>query len=148
MSLLDRFNLKILEELSHNGRIPVSQLAKLIGISKSPCQTRVKKLEQEGYIKGYKAILDHSKMGQEHVAFAQLRLSDTRADALEAFNDAVRTVPEVEECHMIASSFDYLVKIRTSDINTYRKVLGESLSSLPHVASTSTFVSMQAVKEQ
>jgi len=148
MSLLDRFNMKILEELSHNGRIPVSQLAKLVGISKSPCQARVKKLEQEGYIKGYKAILDHSKMGQEHVAFAQVSMSDTRAHALEAFNEAVRTVPEVEECYMIASSFDYLVKIRTNNINAYRKVLGESLSSLPHVASTSTFVSMQAVKEQ
>ena len=148
MSLLDRFNMKILEELSHNGRIPVSQLAKLVGISKSPCQARVKKLEQEGYIKGYKAILDHSKMGQEHVAFAQVSMSDTRAHALEAFNEAVKTVPEVEECYMIASSFDYLVKIRTNNINAYRKVLGESLSSLPHVASTSTFVSMQAVKEQ
>ncbi len=74
-------------------------------------------------------------------------LTDTREAALEEFNAAVRGIPEVEECHMIASSFDYLLKVRTPDIRRYRSVLGEKISSLPFVASTSTFVAMETVRE-
>lgn len=147
MRNLDRFNVAILNVLAKEGRLPISHLAKRVGISKSPCQARVKKLEDEGYILGYKALLNHSKIGQEQVAYAQVTMSDTRDPALRAFNEAVQRIPEIEECYMIAGSFDYLVKIRSADINAYRKILGESISSLPHVASTSTFVSMQPVKE-
>ena len=83
----------------------------------------------------------------DHVAFAEVKLSDTREAALKQFNAAVRAIPEVEECHMIASSFDYLLKVRTIDIRRYRIVLGEKISSLPHVASTSTFVAMETISE-
>jgi Lrp/AsnC family leucine-responsive transcriptional regulator len=83
----------------------------------------------------------------DHVAFAEVKLSDTRENALGEFNAAVRKIKEVEECHMIAGSFDYLLKVRTADIKKYRQVLGERISSLPHVASTSTFVVMQSVKD-
>jgi Lrp/AsnC family leucine-responsive transcriptional regulator len=76
-----------------------------------------------------------------------LRLSDTREQALQAFNAAVRDIPEVEECHMIAGGYDYLIKVRTSDIRDYRRVLSESVSRLPHVAATSTFVSMESVRD-
>ena len=86
------------------------------------------------------------KLGREHVAFTEVKLSDTRESALEAFNNAVRHVPEVEQCHMIAGQFDYLLKVRTSNITDYRKVLGD-ISTLPNVASTSTFVSMQSIKD-
>ena len=76
-----------------------------------------------------------------------MKLSDTRESALREFNAAVRRIPEVEECHMLASNFDYLLKVRTSDIRRYRMVLGEKISALPHVASTSTFVAMETVLE-
>jgi Lrp/AsnC family leucine-responsive transcriptional regulator len=81
------------------------------------------------------------------VAFVEVRLSDTREAALQAFNKAVMAVPEVEQCHMIASRFDYLLKVRTTDIQDYRRVLAEQISALPHVAGTSTYVAMEAVKE-
>ena len=81
------------------------------------------------------------------ITFTEVKLSDTREDALKQFNMAVRQIPEVEECHMIASSFDYLLKVRTPDIRRYRIVLGEKISSLPHVASTSTFVAMETICE-
>ena len=81
------------------------------------------------------------------MAFVEVRLSDTREKALQAFNKAVQTIPEVEQCHMIASNFDYLMKVRTRNIQEYRRIMGETLSSLPFVASTSTFVAMEAVKE-
>ena len=144
---LDRFDLAILDVVSTDGRIAVTALARRIGLSKSPTQTRLKRLEAQGYITGYQALLDPIRLGRAHVAFVQLRLSDTRERALEAFNRAVQAVPEIEQCHMIAGSFDYLLKIRTSDIQAYRRVLADQLSALPHVASSSTYVALEAVKE-
>jgi len=105
----------------------------------------VKRLEEDGVITGYRATLSASKLGVEHIAFLEVKLSDTREKALDAFNQAVRAIPEVEACHMIAGGFDYLIKVRTSDIFAYRQVLGEQLSRLPNVASTSTYISMQSV---
>jgi Lrp/AsnC family transcriptional regulator, leucine-responsive regulatory protein len=144
---LDTFDHAILRILAAEGRISATELARRIGLSKSPVQTRLKRLEETGVITGYHARLDPVRMGRAHVAFVEVRLSDTREAALQAFNRAVLAIPEVEECHMIASRFDYLIKVRTTDISDYRRVLAERLSALPHVASTSTYVAMEAVKE-
>jgi Lrp/AsnC family leucine-responsive transcriptional regulator len=146
-SQIDQFDRKIIDLLARDGRMTMTDLARHIGLSKTPCQVRVKRLIGDGYILGFRAIINHAKLGLDHIAFAEVKLSDTREHALEDFNRAVRLIPEVEECHMIASSFDYLLKVRTADIRRYRIVLGEKISSLPHVASTSTFVAMQAVRE-
>ncbi len=143
----DRFDSAILRILAAEGRIPVVELARRVGLSKSPVQARMKRLEETGVIAGYRAVLDPVKMGQAHVAFVEVRLSDTREAALQAFNRAVLAVPEIEQCHMIASRFDYLLKVRTSDIADYRRVLAERISALPHVAQTSTYVAMEAVKD-
>ncbi|WP_054007627.1 Lrp/AsnC family transcriptional regulator [Cypionkella psychrotolerans] len=144
---LDRFDHAILRELSMDGRISATELGRRIGLSKSPTQARMKRLEDGGVITGYRANLDPIRMRQAHVAFVEVRLSDTREAALQAFNKAVLAVPEVEQAHMIASRFDYLLKVRTTDIQDYRRVLAERISALPHVASTSTYVAMEAVKE-
>ena len=144
---LDRFDEAIIRILSTEGRISATELARRIGLSKSPTQARIKRLEESGVITGYRALLDPIRMGQAHVAFVEVRLSDTREAALQAFNKAILAVPEVEQCHMIASRFDYLLKVRTSDIQDYRRVLAERISGLPHVASTSTYVAMEAIKE-
>jgi Lrp/AsnC family transcriptional regulator, leucine-responsive regulatory protein len=146
--LLDDFDQAILRILRREGRISVTELAGRISLSKSPTQARLKRLERTGYITGYQAVIDHSLLGSDHVAFVEVKLSDTREAALRAFNTAVRATPEIEECHMIAGAFDYLLKVRSSDIQSYRAVLAERISTLPHVASTSTHVAMEAVKEQ
>lgn len=144
---LDGFDTAILRVLATEGRISATELARRIGLSKSPTQARMKRLEEAGVITGYAALLNPIRMGLAHVAFVEVRLSDTREAALQAFNRAVLAIPEVEQCHMIASRFDYLLKVRTADIQDYRRVLGEKLSALPHVASTSTYVAMESVKE-
>lgn len=144
---LDDFDRKILAILGREGRITYTDLASRVGLSKTPCQQRVRRLVNSGLITGFRAIVDPAKVGLDHVAFTEVKLSDTREEALKQFNDAVRQIPEVEECHMIASSFDYLLKVRTPDIRRYRIVLGEKISSLPHVASTSTFVAMETILE-
>lgn len=144
---MDDFDRKILAILRQDGRITFTDLAQHVGLSKTPCQQRVRRLVDKGVITGFAAIVDPAKVGLDHVAFAEVKLSDTREAALKQFNAAVRAIPEVEECHMIASSFDYLLKVRTIDIRRYRIVLGEKISSLPHVASTSTFVAMETISE-
>ena len=144
---LDDLDRKIITVLREDGRITVTDLARRVGMSKTPCQIRMRRLIGSGVIRGFRAVIDPAGLGLDHVAFAEVKLSDTREQALDEFNRAVRRIAEVEECHMIASSFDYLLKVRTADIRRYRAVLGEKISSLPHVASTSTFVAMETVKE-
>lgn len=144
---LDIWDRKILALLVENGRMTVTDLARCVGMSKTPCQVRMRRLIDTGVIRGFRAVVDPSKVGLDNVAFAEVKLSDTREQALEAFNNAVQHIAEVEECHMIAGSFDYLLKVRTTDVRRYRIVLGEKISGLPHVASTSTFMTMQTIKE-
>jgi Lrp/AsnC family leucine-responsive transcriptional regulator len=147
-SEMDSFDRKILDVMAIEGRISVTELARRIGLSKSPTQARLKRLEDSGVIRGYRALFDPIRLGRDHVAFVEVKLSDTRETALAAFNAAVTRVPEIEQCHLIAGSFDYLLKVRTSSMSSYRLVLAERISTLPHVANTSTYVAMQAVKEE
>ena len=135
---LDRFDRRILSALAQNGRLTITDLAQDIGLSKSPTQARLRRLEQSGVIKGYRALLDPIQLGLDHVAFVEVRLSDTREAALSAFNTAVATIGEIEQVHLIAGNFDYLMKIRTRNMADYRRVLGEQISRLPQFASTST----------
>ena len=144
---LDRFDLKIIEQLSNDGRLTITELAQRVGLSKSPCQVRLRRLCDEGYILGFRAVLNPAKLGQDHIAFAEVKLTSTTEVALQKFNRAVLEVPEIEQCHMIAGSFDYILKIRTQDMRAYRRVLGEVISALPYVGNTSTHVSMESVKE-
>ncbi len=146
MSELDKFDKAIIRELQKNSRISVTELAVVVGLSKTPCKIRMDRLENKGYILGYSILVDRAKLGESYVAFVQVTLSDTKTKALEAFNKAVRQIPEVEQCHMIASNFDYLLKVRTSNMVSYRKFLGETLSDLPFVMQSSTFVVMEEIK--
>lgn len=145
---IDQFDMKILRELSVNGRITVTELAGRVGLSKTPCLARMRRLEERRTITGYRAVIDPAKVGLGHIAFVEVKLANTTDKALNAFNAAVRELPEVEQCHMIAGGFDYLLKVRTGDIAAYRQVLGEKISALPHVAQSSTYVAMEAVKDE
>lgn len=142
---LDAIDQRILNVLAVDGRVSMTALGAHVGLSKTPVTARVKRLEALGIITGYRAELSASKLNLEHVAFLEVKLTDTREKSLLAFNEAIRAIPEVETCHMIAGGFDYLVKVRTRDIQAYRRVLGEQISQLPNLASTSTYVSMESV---
>ncbi|WP_375255406.1 Lrp/AsnC family transcriptional regulator [Yoonia sp.] len=145
---VDGFDRKILDILAMEGRISVTELARRIGLSKSPTQARLKRLEESRIIRGYRALYDPIRLGRDHVAFVEVKLTDTREAALAAFNAGVLRVAEIEQCHLIAGAFDYLLKVRTAGMTGYRAVLAEKISTLPHVANTSTYVAMQAVKEE
>ena len=147
MADLERIDQSIIRELQKNSRITVTELASRVGLSKTPCQVRMRRLEEHGYITGYTALVNQTKLGLSHIAFAQVTLNDTSSSALTAFNKAVQNVSAVEQCHMIAGNFDYLLKVRTRNMQEYRQVLGEEISALPHVLQTSTFVVMENVKD-
>lgn len=144
---LDRFDQAILTVLSTDGRVSVTELAQRIGLSKSPTQARLRRLEQSGVITGYRALFDPIRLGLDHVSFVEVRLRDTREAALAEFNSAVMKIPEIEQVHLIAGNFDYLMKVRTQSMNDYRIVMAEKISTLPYVSGTSTYVAMQAIKE-
>ena len=144
--MLDNYDHKILKLLQSDGRMTITELSDHIGLSKTPCLNRVRKLETKGYIRGYRAVINHDLVDNNHIAFVQIKMNDTKTQALNAFNSAIKEIPEVVQCHMMASHFDYLLKVRTDNMESYRKVLGEKISALPHVQNSSTFVVMEEVK--
>ena len=145
---LDAIDYKILAELTDNARLPVTELARRVGLSKTPVAQRIRHLEAIGLITGYRAILSPLRLGLTHVTYVEVNLSNTREQALQQFNAAVRAIPEVEECYLIAGRCDYLLKVRARDMADYRRIMAEKISVLPHVSNTSSHVSMEAVVEQ
>lgn len=145
---LDSIDRKILDQLLRDARLPVAELARRVGLSKTPVAQRIKHLEDSGLITGYRAMLSPIKLGLTHVTYVEIRLTDTREAALTKFNAMVRDIPEIEECYMIAGGFDYLLKVRSRDIEEYRHIMGEKISALPYVSATSSYVAMEAVVEQ
>lgn len=145
---LDAQDHKILAELTRNARVPIAELARRVGLSKTPVAQRIRHLEQIGLITGYRAVLSPLKLGLTHVTYVEVSMSDTREAALQQFNTAVRAILEIEECYMIAGGFDYLVKVRSRDMADFRRIMAEKISGLPHVSNTSSNVAMEAVVEQ
>ncbi|MCV6597912.1 MAG: Lrp/AsnC ligand binding domain-containing protein [Mangrovicoccus sp.] len=144
--MIDSIDQKILMELGAEARLTMTELAHRVGLSKTPVIARVKRLESEGYIEGYGARLNWSRLGRNHITYVELRMTTTREAALEEFRAAVLRVPEIVECAMIAGDFDYILKVRSRSIDDFRRCLGETISALPHVAATSTHVVMEQVK--
>jgi len=147
MKVIDLFDEKILNVIQQEGRIPVVDLASRISLSKSPCLQRLRRLERDGIIKEYRAILDSKKVGQSYLVFLQVKLESTTTDMLAQFNEAVKKVPGIQACHMVSGGFDYLLKVRTRDMESYRAMLGDAIANLPGVYQTSTFPVMEEVHD-
>jgi len=143
---LDRIDRLILKRLQANGRKSVSELAREVHLTTSPCLDRVRRLEQEGYIQGYAALLNPHHLGAGLLAFVQVQVDRTTPEVFEKFRASVESLEEVVECHMVAGAFDYLIKIRVADMEAYRKFLGERLANLREVAQTHTCVAVEEVK--
>jgi len=144
---LDQFDKKILSELQIEGRLAFSELAERVGLSKTPCLNRVRRLERSGVIRRYRADLDPARIEKAHIVYVQVSLSNTKRAALDTFNQAVQEISEIMSCHMMAGGYDYLLKVRTKDMPTYRQFLGDVLSMMPGVDKTSSFPVMEQVKE-
>jgi Lrp/AsnC family leucine-responsive transcriptional regulator len=146
MTALDRTDRRILALLQAEGRISTVELSERIGLSPTSTSERFKRLQREGVVQGFRAILDPQRLGLELLVFVEVSLDKTTPDAFQRFADAVRRAPEVLECHMVAGGFDYLVKTRVADMAAYRRFLGEILLALPGVKETRTYAVMEEVK--
>lgn len=144
---LDRTDKRILRELQQNGRISNVELARRVNLSATPCLERVRRLEHSGFIRDYVAILDPQRMDVSLLLYVEVTLDRTTPDVFERFKASIAARPEVQECHMVAGGFDYLIKVRVPDMQAYRAFLGEGLTAAPGVRETHTYVVMEEIKE-
>jgi Lrp/AsnC family leucine-responsive transcriptional regulator len=142
---LDRTDRRILALLQRDGRLPIAELARQVNLSSTPCQERVRRLERDGFIRGYAADLDPARLGGALIAFVEVQLDRTTPDVFNRFREGVIGLAPVQECHMVAGGFDYLLKVRTADMAAYRRFL-EDLAGLAGLAQTHTYVVMEEVK--
>lgn len=143
---LDATDKRILRVLQTDGRITNQDLAKQCNVSASACLDRLKRLRRDGYITGFAALLDPGKLERSLLIFIEVLLDRTTGDIFEEFAAAVRKLPDILECHMVAGGFDYLLKARMRDVAAYRKFLGETLVSMPGVRETRTYTVLEEVK--
>ncbi|MCY1520991.1 Leucine-responsive regulatory protein [compost metagenome] len=144
---LDRIDLKILDILQREGRISVTELADRISLSATPCSDRIKRMEREGVITGYHARVNPSALGKNLLVFLEIKLSAKSGDVFDKVKKELLYVPEVMECHLVSGDFDYLVKARLTEMNEYRRLLGEILKRLPASAESRSYVVMEEIKE-
>ncbi len=142
----DRIDKNILIELQKNGRISNIELSRKVGLSPTPCLERVRRLERNGVIQGYQAILDAESVGASLLVFVEITLEKTAQDVFSDFSEAVEKLDEILECHLVSGSFDYLLKTRVRNMSSYRKLLGDTLLKLPSVSASRTYVVMEEVK--
>ena len=143
---LDRIDIKILRALQEDGRIANLKLAETIGLSATAVLARVQRLTRDGYILGYEARLNPLKLGVGMLVFVEVLLDRTTHNVFEQFKAAVQAQPAIQECHMVAGGFDYLLKTRSADMNNYREFAGTVLWQLPGVRATRTYAVMEEVK--
>jgi len=143
---LDAIDRRILKELQDDGRITNVELAHRVGISAPPCLRRVRALEQAGYIKGYRALLDEKLLGYEVTVFAMVHLSSQAEADLLAFEAFVRAQPLVRECWMLSGEIDFILKCVAPDLRTFQAFVVE-LTAAPHVRNVKTSLTLKNSKD-
>lgn len=143
---IDRTDRRILDVLQRDGRISNLKLAEFVSLSPTAVLARVQRLSKDGYILGYEARLNPLQLGAGMLVFVEVLLDRTSANVFEQFRAAVQVRAEIMECHLVAGGFDYLLKIRTADMNSYRVFSGDVLWQLPGVRETRTYAVMEEVK--
>ena len=145
---LDSFNAAILQYLQEDGRMSNIELAKRVGLSPSACLRRVQDLEQRGILRGYRAIIDRKALGIDVVIFVMVGLSGhLRKDAL-AFEAAMDKASEVQECHNITGSIEYLLRIEVADLSAYKAFHADRLGTLSMVSTITSHIVLGASKDR
>lgn len=144
---LDRIDRRILRVLQQEGRIAFTELGERVGLSTTPCTERVRRMERDGVITGYHARVAPEAVGAGLLVFVEISLAYKSGDIFEEFRRAALRLPNVLECHLVSGHFDYLIKARISEMASYRKLLGSTLLTLPHVRESRSYIVMEEVKE-
>ncbi len=146
LARLDDIDWKILAELQGDGRMTNVELARRVGISAPPCLRRVRALEQAGFIRGYRGLLDEKSLGYEVTAFAMVHLSSQAEADLNEFEDYVRKQPLVRECWMLSGEIDFILKCVAPDLKTFQAFVG-ALTATPHVRNVKTSLTLRNSKD-
>ena len=142
---LDQTDRRILAVLQKKGRISNADLSEAVNLSASACHRRVQRLEEDGYISSYVALLDRRKMGLPTLVFVEITLSGQADDLLDAFEKAVSRIPDVLECHLMAGTADYILKIVAEDTEDFARIHRQHLSRLPGVAQMQSSFALRTV---
>jgi DNA-binding Lrp family transcriptional regulator len=148
MAVLDAIDRRLLAELQAEGRITNVDLASRVGLTAPPCLRRVRSLEIAGVIRGYHADLDASKLGYAITVFAMVSLKSQAEEDLRAFEDHIRQLPEVRECHMLNGEIDFILKIVSHDLQSFQEFLTSKLTPAPNVASVKTSLTIRTAKNE
>jgi Lrp/AsnC family leucine-responsive transcriptional regulator len=144
----DAIDQRILSALRANARLTVNELAIQVGLSPSPCWTRVKRLEQSGVIQGYVAVLDHRALGLPNTVFIEVTLDRHDEKVLERFGEALARVPEVLEAHLVTGDYDYLVKVAVAGTDHYERFLRETLYRIEGIRHSRSTFALRALKRE
>lgn len=144
---IDATDRRILGVLQKRGRISNAELAASVNLSASACHRRVQRLEAEGLIAGYAALLDARRMGRPTTVFVEITLSSQADELLDAFERAVRAIPDVMECHLMAGTADYLLKVVAEDTDDFARIHRQRLAKLPGVAQMHSSFSLRTVAQ-
>lgn len=145
---MDKFDERILQVLKRNGRISNVELSEQVGLSPSATLRRVQELEKSQLIKGYRAVLDNTQLGVGFIAYVSIGLASHRKQSQLEFEEHVRFVDEVVECHNITGANEYLLRVETKDLVSYKKFHADVLGECTHVQSISTMVVMDSPKDE
>lgn len=147
MNDLDEIDLRILRAVQKDGRMSNADLSEVVNLSQSACHRRVQRLESEGYIDGYVALLNSRKMGRRTTIFVEITLNGQADEVLDAFERAVLRVPEVLECHLMAGNADYLLKVVAADAEDFAQIHRRYLAKLPGVQTIQSSFSLRNVQQ-
>jgi Lrp/AsnC family leucine-responsive transcriptional regulator len=145
---MDAIDKKILRTLSRQGRLTNAELAEEVGLSPSPCWTRVKRLEQAGVIRGYAALLDQAALGLPDTVFIEVMMERHDEEHLRRFEAAVKDIPEILECHLVTGEYDYVIKAAVGGTVGYERLLRDRLYRLPGVRHTRTSFALRCLKQE
>lgn len=148
MKPLDSTNKKIIEILQKDSSITNADLAQKINLAPASTLERVRKLEKNGVIQKYVAIVNGEKIGMGTVVFVVVNMSEHSIETIKDFTEAVKKIPEILECHRLAGEKDYILKIVTDNIQSYEVFAFEKMAKLPSVARTSTYFVLSSIKQQ
>jgi DNA-binding Lrp family transcriptional regulator len=148
MATLDSIDRKLLAELQAEGRVTNVDLARRVGLTAPPCLRRVRALEEAGVIKGYPAELDAASLGFTITVFAMVSLKSQAEEDLRAFENHIKALPEVRECHMLNGEIDFILKIVSKDLQSFQEFLTSKLTPAPNVASVKTSLTIRTAKNE
>ena len=148
MATLDTIDRRLLAALQAEGRVTNVDLAHRVGLTAPPCLRRVRALEEAGVIRGYHAELDASRLGFTITVFAMVSLKSQAEEDLRAFENHIKALPEVRECHMLNGEIDFILKIVSKDLQSFQEFLTSKLTPAPNVASVKTSLTIRTAKNE